>query len=87
MIVKRRKTIGEVKVEHRSLPTRERMAKAGTDFEIGGDDRAGKVIRIMDAPLDRMRSREMIGAKEYAAQGLGFVLSWCTRWKSLKRRR
>lgn len=67
MIVKRRKTIGEVKVEHRSLPTRERMAKAGTDFEIGGDDRAGKVIRIMDAPLDRMRSRAMIGAKEYEA--------------------
>jgi hypothetical protein len=63
----KRKTSKPVTVEHRSLPTRERMARADGNFEIGGDDRSGKVIRIMDAPLDRMRSRRMIGPKEYEA--------------------
>lgn len=66
-MAKRRNPTKPVAVEHRSLPTRERMARAGDNFEIGGDARTGKVIRIMDAPLDRMRSREMLGAKEYEA--------------------
>lgn len=63
----KRKIAKPVLVEHRSLPTRERMAKTGGDYEVGGDDRSGKVIRVMDAPLDRMRSRHMIGGREYEA--------------------
>lgn len=66
-MAKRRTPARPVTVEHRSLPTRERMARAGDNFEVGGDARTGKVIRIMDAPLDRMRSRRMIGPKEYEA--------------------
>jgi hypothetical protein len=43
------------------------MAKAGSAFEIGGSGRAGKVIRIMDSPLDGMLRREWIGGADYAA--------------------
>lgn len=56
---------GKVKVEYRSLPTPERMMKAGQDVEIGGDERTGKIVRIIDAPLDRLRFK--LSAKEYEA--------------------
>jgi hypothetical protein len=52
--------------EH-SDPTPERVARAGSAFEIGGDNRTGKVIRIMDSPLDSMLRRHWIGGAEYAA--------------------
>lgn len=55
------------RVEYRSLPTPERMLKAGDGVEIGGDDRTGKIIRIMDAPLDRMMTKRMLTGKEYEA--------------------
>lgn len=50
-----------------SNPTPERMERAGEAFEIGGDERTGKVIRVMDSPLDGMLRREMVNGVEYAA--------------------
>lgn len=50
-----------------SDPTPERMARAGSAFETGGNERGGKVIRIMDSPLDGMLRKEWIGGAEYAA--------------------
>jgi len=65
MMVKR--STRTITVEHRSMPTPERMARAGSDFEVGGDERTGKVIRVLDSPLDRMRSRGAIDPVEYQA--------------------
>jgi hypothetical protein len=50
-----------------SDPTPERMARAGRAFEVGGDVRTGKVIRIMDSPLDSMLRHRMVDGREYAA--------------------
>ena len=50
-----------------SNPTHERMERAGEAFEIGGDERTGKIIRVLDSPLDGMLRREMVNGVEYAA--------------------
>lgn len=50
-----------------SSPTPERLAKAGESFQIGGDERSGKIIRIMDSPLERMMAKRMLDGKEFEA--------------------
>lgn len=50
-----------------SNPTPERMARAGEAFEVGGDERTGKIIRVLDSPLDRLLSQDKIDGREYAA--------------------
>lgn len=49
------------------LPTPERMARAGVDFEVGGDERSGKVLRLTDIPLERMKARGALNDTEYSA--------------------
>jgi hypothetical protein len=65
--VRRRKGKPYIPGAEHSDPTPERMAKAGSDFETGGDERTGKVIRIMDSPLDGMLRRRMVNGVEYEA--------------------
>lgn len=65
--VRRRKGKPYIPGAEHSDPTPERMAKAGSDFETGGDERTGKVIRIMDSPLDGMLRRRMVNGIEYEA--------------------
>ena len=63
--VRRRKGKPYIPGAEHSDPTPERMAKAGSDFETGGDERTGKVIRIMDSPLDRMARPRFVNGQKY----------------------
>lgn len=64
---KRKLKTRTVTVEHRSLPTPERLAKADGHFEVGGDDRSGSVYTFKDDSLDRALKREIITGRQYAA--------------------
>jgi hypothetical protein len=48
-------------------PTEERKRHAGGFFELAGEDRASQKYTMQDSPLDRMRARDAIDPKEYAA--------------------
>lgn len=50
-----------------SDPTPQRLAKADGHFEVGDDQQGRKVIRLTDAPLDRMFRRRAISGAEYSA--------------------
>lgn len=50
------------------MPTRERLAKAGGDFEIGGDG-SRRIVRMLDAPLEQMRAREQLTEQQYQILG------------------
>jgi hypothetical protein len=50
-------------VEHRALPTKERLRKAGSDFERGHTGQ----ITMRDSPLERSFGRGVITQEQYAA--------------------
>jgi hypothetical protein len=48
-------------------PTRERLAQADKDFEIGGDARTGYRFTMADTPLERLLLRNRISLAEHDA--------------------
>lgn len=50
-----------------SDPTPQRLARADGHFEVGDDKQGTKVIRLADAPLDRMFRRKAISGPEFSA--------------------
>src|SRR5450755_3745122 len=48
-------------------PTSDRLRHAGGYFELAGEDRASQKFTMLDSPLDRMKARDAIDPKEYAA--------------------
>lgn len=50
-----------------AMPTPERLRRAAGAFEIGGDRRTGRVIRLMDAPLQRLRADHRLDELDYEA--------------------
>lgn len=46
-----------ITVEHRSLPTPERLVKAEGYFQVGGDERTGTVLQFTDGSLGRLYAR------------------------------
>jgi hypothetical protein len=58
-------------VEHRALPTTERLRRAGADFERGDTGQ----ITMRDSPLERSFSRRVITQEQYSA-GQKFRHHW-----------
>ena len=56
-------------------PTSDRLRHAHGFFELGGEDRASQKFTMLDSPLDRLRARDAIDGKEYAAL-LKFAHHW-----------
>jgi len=48
-------------------PTVQRMAQAGEDFSIGGDERSGRRYVMRDIPLDRALRRGILSGAEHSA--------------------
>lgn len=48
-------------------PTVSRLARAGENYAIGGDDRTGKRYVMQDAPLDRALRKRIISGAEHSA--------------------
>jgi hypothetical protein len=46
------------------MPTRERLEKARGAFEIGGDG-SRRIVRMLDAPLEQMRTRGQLTENQY----------------------
>lgn len=55
------------RVEDPWLPTAERLAKAGIDLTIGGDERTGRRYVMRDNPLDRALRKKMISGVQHSA--------------------
>lgn len=47
-----------------AMPTQERLAKAGGDFQIGGDG-AHRIVRMLDAPLEQARARGQLTETQF----------------------
>lgn len=52
-----------VMIERRALPTKERLRKAGSDFERGDTGQ----ITMRDSPLERARTRGLLTPEQYSA--------------------
>ena len=48
-------------------PTPERFKHAAGGFEIGGDERSGRILRMRDAPIDRLRADHRLTFVQYEA--------------------
>lgn len=48
-----------------AMPTQRRLAQAGAAFEIGGDARSGRVIRMLDSPLEQLLSERKLSEQHY----------------------
>ena len=47
------------------MPTAERLRQAEGSFEIGGDRRSGRIVRMLDAPLEKLFSNHKLNDLEY----------------------
>ena len=64
----KKRTHGAATLSQSAMPTRERLAKAATDFEIRGTGRH-RVVRMLDAPLEQLWARAQITEQQYQVLG------------------
>lgn len=50
-----------------AMPTTERLRQAGDAFEIGGNARVGRIVRMLDAPLEQLYARRQLLQAQYEA--------------------
>jgi len=63
----RRKRTSAALMADTAMPTAERLERAGGAFEIGGDKRTGRVVRMLDAPIEKLFAEHHLKDLDYAA--------------------
>jgi hypothetical protein len=63
---KPRKRTGGLLIDS-AMPTHERLRHAHGAFEIGGDKRSGRIFRMLDSPLEQLKSENRISELHYEA--------------------